>query len=97
MFGSDVDVLCWFTNPLTRKTVANCCEDQGQAISDGVHLAWLAVVTGPSSAVFKLNKTGLTSAVAVLAAVRSITAREWLSTSEAADVLSVLGSATGLG
>lgn len=107
VFACDADVLCWLTNPLTREVVVSSCDKTLGAPAGAGFMSWLAIVNGSSSAVFEMNKTGLSSAVAVLASSRAgasivrkcssaAGATMWLSTSSATDILSVLWATTGV-
>lgn len=103
MFASDADALCWLTNPLTREVVSNAC---CPAKPDAGHSTWLAIVSGSSSAVFELNKTGLSHAVSVLTAdgagvaisrrfPSAVGAMRWRSTSGTGDIVAALASTAG--
>jgi len=107
VFVSDVDAMCWVTNPLSHEVIVNCCASTPASGADGENLSgWYGVVNKLSSAAFDVGRGGLgcalsavTTAGAELSVVRRFSSLamtvDWLAASEARDILTVMSTAGG--
>eukprot|EP00168_Porphyra_purpurea_P014696 TRINITY_DN4284_c0_g1_i1.p1 TRINITY_DN4284_c0_g1~~TRINITY_DN4284_c0_g1_i1.p1 ORF type:complete len:285 (-),score=22.12 TRINITY_DN4284_c0_g1_i1:1084-1938(-) len=67
VFPSDLDAMCWLTNPLTHEAVMNCCSSEPPTDGAGAETgSWYGVVNASSSSAVDISANGLGVALSII-------------------------------